>query len=467
MTLSELQDRLQELNAQAHDLRARAEAERRDLTVEETEQLDAALDAFDRCKSDIDRLSRLQKQTELTRQPLADPARQGEGRRTQPEAPARPADETEFLGRRGERVPAEYARGPKNGGFRTLGEYGRAVARACLEGGTTDPRLEALAVASTYGTEGTSADGGFAVPGDYKLEIMQKVMGEESLLSRCDQITTSGNTFTMPVDDTTPWQTSGGIQAYWDGEAVAATQSKPALRQDTVKLNKLRALVPVTEELLEDASGLDSYLRKKAPEKIGFKVNLAIVQGTGVGQPLGILNAQATVSIAKVASQVADTLVGLNVIKMYSRMYAPCRSRAVWLIHQDVEPELLTLMKAGKLDTGAADTGWGVPLYLPPGGLSAAPFGTLFGRPVIPTQACETLGDKGDIIFADLSQYLALLKSGPNPRVETSMHLWFDQDLMAFKFVLRMGGQPWWPTNVAARDGSNTYSCFVTLDERA
>ncbi len=88
------------------------------------------------------------------------------------------------------------------------------------------------------------------------------------------------------------------------------------------------------------------------------------------------------------------------------------------------------------------------------------------GRPVIPSQACETIGDKGDIFFADFSQYLLLLKSGVNPRIETSMHLWFDQDLTAFKFVLRVGGIPWWSTTQPARDGSATYSPFVTLEAR-
>jgi HK97 family phage major capsid protein len=219
--------------------------------------------------------------------------------------------------------------------------------------------------------------------------------------------------------------------------------------------------------LLEDAPAMDAYLKRKAPAKIAFKVNLAIIQGTGAGQPLGILNSAATVSVAKETSQVADTLVGNNVIKMYSRMPAANRLNAVWLINQDIEPQLYKLSVPGTDNEGNSVTGWGGLIYMPPGGISGAPYGTLFGRPVVPTQACETLGDKGDIIFADMSQYLALLKSGPNPRVETSMHLWFDQDLMAFKFVLRIGGMPWWSSSISGRDGApQTYSPFVTLDAR-
>ena len=105
------------------------------------------------------------------------------------------------------------------------------------------------------------------------------------------------------------------------------------------------------------------------------------------------------------------------------------------------------------------------PVYLPPGGLSNNPYGTLFGRPVIPHQVCETVGDVFDIGFVDLSQYLALIKAG-GLKSQTSIHLWFDQDLTAFKFTLRIGGQPWWASSVASRDGSFALSPFVTLAAR-
>jgi HK97 family phage major capsid protein len=295
---------------------------------------------------------------------------------------------------------------------------------------------------------------------------MVELEGEESLLSRTDQLTSGSNNLTVPKDETTPWQTAGGVLPYWTGEAGAITQSKPSLETVTVKLHKLAVLVPLTDELMEDAPALNGWLNRKVPQKLASAINLAIVQGTGAGQPLGILNAGHTVSVAKVGSQVADTLVGINIINMYSRMYAPWRRNAVWLINQDIEPQLHTLMKLGRLDTGAVDSGWGAILYVPPGGLSGTPYATLYGRPVIATQACETLGDKGDIIFAALDQYLTVQKSA-GMRNDVSIHLWFDQDTTAFRFIMRLAGQPWWNTTIAARDGSTTYSAFVTLDERA
>lgn len=462
MKLEDLKERLQTLQADNEAILAKAQAEGRDLTVEEGEKFDANLAAFDATKKNIERLQASAGNQELLTKPR--------GRVTEADEPAKPS-QPETLGN--SRKPTTDVRAIhdyntlKNGGFKSLGEMAWKVAEAVTSrGSNTDPRLERLATASTYGNEGSGADGGFAVPPDFRNAIMETVMAEDTLLSRCDQVTVDGNQFTCPMDETSPWQTTGGIQANWDGEAAAATQSKPSLGERTVKANKIRCLVPMTEESMADASAMDSWLRRKAPIKIAHKVDLAIFQGTGVGQPLGILNSPSLVTVSKESSQTADTFIGVNATKMWMRCYAPSRRNAVWLINQDVESELLGLSLPGRDNVGNAATGWGGMVYIPPGGLSGAPYGTLFGRPVITTQVCETLGDLGDVALVDLSQYLAVLKSGPNPRVETSMHLWFDQDIVAFKFVLRIGGTPWWSTTLAARDGSNTYSPFVVLEAR-
>lgn len=471
MDSEELKERLQQIQADNEAILAKAKSEGdRELTVEEELTFDSNLKAFDRAETNIQRLEA----NSGNHQKLTKP----QGRVTQPAQPAQPEDGSEPLN--GNHRPKTSIRTVpdyqtlKNGGFRTFGDFAKAVSlsAACNRGGVTDPRLERisqeqLASATTYGSEGVGADGGFAVPPDFRNAIMEMVLGEDQLLSRTDQYTTDSNQITFPADETTPWQTTGGIQAVWDGEAVAATQSKPQLQERTLKANKIRCLVPMTEESMSDASALDSYLRRKAPAKIAFKVNLALVQGTGSGQPLGLLNSPALVSVAKEAGQVADTLIGMNIIKMYSRLYAPSRANAVWLYNQDIEPQLYKLSVPGTDNEGNFVTGWGGLIYMPPGGLSGSPYGTIYGRPAIPTQACETKGDKGDIIFVDFKSYATVLKSGPNPRVETSMHLWFDQDLVAFKFVLRIGGMPWWSVPASARDGSTTYSPYVTLDERA
>ena len=75
-----------------------------------------------------------------------------------------------------------------------------------------------------------------------------------------------------------------------------------------------------------------------------------------------------------------------------------------------------------------------------------------------------TLGDVGDIIFADLNEDIAVTKGGV--KADQSMHFFFDQNMRAFRFVLRVGGQPWLSAAIARKNGSNTLSHFVTLQAR-
>jgi HK97 family phage major capsid protein len=350
------------------------------------------------------------------------------------------------------RALAASARDPR-GGFQSLGDFARVV-RNSLVNGVRDPRLEIHAAApGTYSSEQSGADGGFAVPPEFRRVIMERVFGETSLYGRTDQQFSSSNTMTFPIDMTTPWGTGGGIQATWEGEAAAKTQSKIALENVTMRLHKMACLVPVTDELLEDAPALNGYLNRKVPEKMDFKLSLSIIKGTGAGQPLGFANSPAFIVQAAEAAQTADTINAQNVAKMWARMPTNSIPTAVWLIHPDSLAQLPFMNIANQ------------PIFVPPGGFSSAPFGTLLGRPLIPSQVCETLGDIGDIYFADLGQYLTISKAG-GIKSDVSIHLWFDQDLTAFRFVLRIAGQPWWSGAIAARAGTFTQSPFVALAAR-
>jgi HK97 family phage major capsid protein len=328
-----------------------------------------------------------------------------------------------------------------------------------MRGGEMDPRLRNAAV-STYSGEGAGADGGFAVPPDFRSEILTKVFGEDSLIGRTDRLQSSSNTLTLPTDETTPWQTSGGIQSYWTAEGAAKTQSKVALGETTLKLHTLATLVPVSEELLEDAPAMSSYLNRKAPEKMDFKLSDAIVRGTGVGQPLGFLNSPALVTVAAEGAQTADTVNVTNLAKMWGRMPVQSRRTAVWLMHPDAEAQLPLMSLAN------------MPVYMPPGGVSGAPYGSLWGRPVIAHQVAETIGDLGDVMLVDLGQYLTATKIGNGRdangmKSDVSIHLWFDQDMVAFRFTMRVAGQPWWAAAISQRDGSNTQSpswCWPLAD---
>ena len=157
-------------------------------------------------------------------------------------------------------------------------------------------------------------------------------------------------------------------------------------------------------------------------------------------------------TVAKETSQTADTVVAENVVKMLSRFGGNIASSA-WFINQDVLPTL-PFMKIG-------DT----PIFVPGGSFANAPFGVLLGRPIIPVEFCKTLGDKGDILLADWSEYLLVTKGGMEEA--QSIHVKFVTDEMAFRFITRNNGQPMHDAPITPLNGSNTLSPFVMLAERA
>lgn len=357
-----------------------------------------------------------------------------------------------------ERIEADPRRG-----FAHMGQFTRAVLQASL-GQSHDARLLTLgaAAASTYANESSGADGGFLVPPEYSSSIMSVMEGQENLLNRCRQIPVTGTSMTFPKNETTAHGATG-IQAYWDDEAAAMTQSKPAFQFDTVRVHRVTALVPATEEVLEDSAALGPWIEMEAGVKLAFKVSDSILNGTGVGKPLGVMNAPCLVTVSKEGSQAADTLLGANVLKMKSRMPARNYANAVWVMHSDVELLLPGLFMPIKNVAGTENVG-GTLVYMPPGGLTGAQYGTLLGRPVVVCESSAAVGDLGDIVLADFSQYIALTKGGV--KSDQSIHLWFDQNLRAFRFVLRVGGQPWLSAAIARKNGTSTQSHFVTLEAR-
>jgi HK97 family phage major capsid protein len=438
-SIEDLESRIAEINA-AHDaFRARVDAGE-DLTDEEVQEIEAHAGEREKIETKIKGLKLL--------------APKGVGRKT---APENRADATET------RVPAQ-ARDSQRFNFKSMGEFGRAVRSHKVGDFANEGVKKLLNAATTYGNEGSGPDGGFLVPPEFSSTIWKKVEAEENLMSRCTELTPSGNSMTLPKDELTPWGTSG-IQAYWESEAAVASQTKASFESSTLRLYKLMALAPVTEELLEDSNGFESYIQAKVPGIISHKINTSIVSGTGAGQPLGILNSASKISVAKETSQPADTVWFANINKMWSRMYAPFRRNSVWLINQDIEPSLHGMAFQA---TGASSMLPGtsaVPAYLPMNGLSSSPYASLMGRPVIPLQACKTVGDQGDIILVDLKQYW-LLRKASGIRTDTSMHLYFDQATTAFRFIFRVNGQPAASAAISPENGSNTLSWAVVLDAR-
>jgi len=348
---------------------------------------------------------------------------------------------------------------PKRG-FCNFGEYAQAIIGASIaarNGGAIDLRLTIGAAApTTFGSEGPGPDGGFAVPPQFSMDIFTHALGEDSLLPLTDSDEITGNSMVYPKDETTPWGTDG-LRAYWQSEASAATQTKPKLSTTTLRLYKLMALVPLTDELLADTNALNSYVPKKVGQSIMWKMNEAILWGLGNGTPQGAFQGNAAVVQAKDSGQATLTLTALNLANMMSRLPPGSFGKAVWMMNNNVLPALFTLTLGN------------YPIYLPGGaavgGIQMNPYGSVLGRPLMVTQHAKSFTSQGDVMLMDPTYYRTITKTGGMQNA-VSVHLYFDADATAFRTTFRMDGQPKIVNPINPANGSTTLSPFVQLAAR-
>jgi HK97 family phage major capsid protein len=354
----------------------------------------------------------------------------------------------------------------RKGGFKFFGDFACQVYRACMPGAAIDPRLIPLA-AATGGSQGVPSDGGFLVPPSFGQMIWDGLRDEpDSMLGMTDQFTVDNESLSFPANAETSRTNGilyGGVKANWLAEASQIANTRPKFRRIKLEPQELAVLIFETDKLIRNSPfALEQFLSRAATAAINFNVGDAIINGDGSGKPLGILNSSALVTVAKEAGQAADTVVFNNIVKMFARMHAVRRGNAVWLINQDIEPQLWNLTQEG--------TSTSTPVFLPAGagqfgGAAGAPLATLLGRPIMPTEHAQTLGDVGDIILTDLSAYATGIRGG-GLRADTSIHLRFDFAETAFRFMFEVDGKPWLLSALTPANSANTLSTMVTLAAR-
>jgi HK97 family phage major capsid protein len=342
---------------------------------------------------------------------------------------------------------------PQQGGFNSMGEFALAVRRAMTNSGTDERLVIGAAAPGTFGNEAAGQDGGFLVPPAFANEIFTLSLDDDAILPLTDQVIVSGNGMTFPKDETTPWGTDG-VRAYWQAEATAAQQTKPVVGTQAMRLHKLMSLVPVSDELLADTTALASYIVPLMARSIGWKTSESLIWGTGAGQPYGAFtNTNIAVVVAKDVAQAANTLTIGNITNMIARLPPGSFPRSRWLITPDALPALFQ-MQLGNY-----------PIYMAPGGAKDSPYGSLLGRPIQVSQHASAFSAQGDVMLADFSYMRTIQKSG-GVDVQSSMHLFFDAGVTAFRALFRIDGQPKISKQITQARSSNKLSPFVMLQNR-
>ena len=347
------------------------------------------------------------------------------------------------------------------GGFDNFAEFAMAVHRKVVGSGA--PIVAKLnkyqEIQKTVMQEGEDAQGGFLVPTEFRTELLQTALEDTVFANKAMFIPMGTNHIEIPaVFDTdhsgNPKEFYGGIVIYRPEEGGSKTFSKPHFGLIELNLHEVAGICAVTNNLLEDSPiSIGAILNKLFGNAITWILDDDTIQGNGVGKPLGILHCDATVTVTKEAAQTDDTVVAANVLNMYARMPQQCLKNAIWLANQTVLPQL-ALMTIGNY-----------PVFVPAGGLSQKPYDTLLGKPLFYTEKLPALGDAGDIMFVDPTQYLLGAKRGLSMQTASSIHLYFDMDQTCFRFTMRYDGVCWWKSCITPKHG-DCLSPYVKLGAR-
>ena len=231
------------------------------------------------------------------------------------------------------------ARANVRGEWTRFAEYLKAIFHKNSFKDQFDARLKA-------NNENDPAAGGFMVPDQFVAQLLMLALEAAVVRPRAFIMPMTGQTMKIPAIQDTSHATTvfGGVQGYWVAESGAFTESNPSFRQVVLTARKLLGYTTTSNELMVDSAiSAEALLIRLFSDALAYFEDEAFINGTGAGQPLGILNAPALISVAKETGQAATTIVAANLDKMWSRMLSPSKARAVWLANSDTFPQLAAL----------------------------------------------------------------------------------------------------------------------------
>jgi len=251
--------------------------------------------------------------------------------------------------------------------------------------------------------EGIDPQGGYLVPDEYDKRLIDILTEENVMRTLGTNITTSGE-HKINIAATKP-------AAAWIEEGGTLTFGDATFDQIILDAHKLHVAIKVTEELLYDnAFNLENYILTQFGKALSNAEEDAFINGTGVGQPLGILaetgGAQVGVTSASSTKVTADEIINL----VYS-LKRPYRKNAVFLANDVCIAELRKLKDNNgqylwqpSLQAGEPDRVLGYKVYtspyfpVPTAGGTAVAFGDF---------SYYNIGDRGTRSFAELKELFA------------------------------------------------------------
>ncbi len=305
--------------------------------------------------------------------------------------------------------------------------------------------------------EGSGSAGGYLVPTEYAQNLLQVAASQNQVYNRVQKVPVNVESGTYPALDQYITPTAGSGQTPYAAGVTAAltqagatfTETEPKFSMLNWRLSKIGGITEVENELVEDSPfAIEALLRGLFALAIAAKNERNILRGTGVGEPLGILNSPCAVSVSDATNA---KFTWADVAAMYSH-FKGVGGQPVWLIHPSIWGQVMVM-------SNGTDAVWQA-------NTQAGPANVLNGYPIIVSEHLPQAGQTGAVILADLSAYLMFERSGLS--IAYSSEVGFTKDMGTFRFKVRNDGKSWLRGPIVLPDPQGSYSVspfvYLTVD---
>lgn len=293
--------------------------------------------------------------------------------------------------------------------------------------------------------------GGFMVPQQLRQTIM-RVEPQDALVRPRAEVIPAGDPpdagITMGALDqtgTNPGNMFGGMTMSWIGEGDDKPETDAKLREITLTPHEVAGTAVITDKMLRNWQAAQVFIENLMRGAVNSAEDFAYLRGTGVGQPLGIVNSGA---IKWINRTTANHVKYEDLVGMVARLLMRGGQSPIWSMPQGALVDIAQMTDPDGHHIWQANARDGLA-------------GTLLGYPVRWNNRAASFGSKGDIILADWSYYL--IKDGSGPFVAASEHVLFRQNKTVFKIFWNVDGAPWLTAPIKEENGYEV-SPFVGLD---
>lgn len=283
--------------------------------------------------------------------------------------------------------------------------------------------------------------GGYLVPQDLSMDLWQTVAEQATFRGKALVVPTDAPQITLPLPDAVTATGVSGVPGYFGGvqmtfaeEQTSLAETEPKLRAVTLKPWLLSGYAVASNPLVQDG-GIEVALARLFGDAVAYFEDYYFINGTGVGQPLGVLTAAGL----KVTRNASNLFKPVDAAGMVADLLPASVGRATWLISPTALAQLVQF------------TGW-----IPNGPMM------LHGMEVSSSSKVPALGTLGDVTLTDPCLYVIAERAGLV--IEASEHVNFLKNQMTYRVAERIDGCPWLAGPVTLADTTTQVASTVLLN---